>query len=53
LNWGAEGCHPDISKWRYVQEIKEGEEILSQQAPNSYRIKFDPNFNRDMKDQNL
>ncbi len=35
LNWGAEGCHPDIRKWRYVQEIKENEEIPSQQEPNS------------------
>jgi len=27
INWGKEGCHPDIRKWRYAQEIKEGEEI--------------------------
>jgi len=26
-NWGDEGCHPDIIKWRYCQEVKEGEEI--------------------------
>lgn len=27
INWGKEDCHPDIRKWRYAQEIKEGEEI--------------------------
>jgi hypothetical protein len=40
LNWRVEGCHPDNSKWRYTQEIKEGEEIPCQQAPNSQRIKI-------------
>ena len=53
INWGKEGCHLDIRKWRYVQEIKENEEIPSQQEPNSYRIKFYPIFNWDSKDQNL
>lgn len=26
-NWGAKGCHPDISKWKSVAEIEEGNEI--------------------------
>ena len=26
-DWGAEGCHPDISKWKSIAEIEEGKEI--------------------------
>jgi len=28
MNWGAEVCHSDISKWKSIAEIKEGEEII-------------------------
>jgi len=27
LNWGAEGCHPDINKWKSIAENEEAEEI--------------------------
>ncbi len=27
LNWGAEGCHPDINKWKSMAEIKKEEEM--------------------------
>ena len=27
INWGEEGCHPDVSKHKYPKEIKDGEEI--------------------------
>ncbi len=53
INWGKEGCHPDIRKWRSVQEINENKEIPNQQEPNSYKIKFHLIFNWDSKDQNL
>jgi hypothetical protein len=36
INWGKEGCHPDIRKWKNAQEKKEGEEIPNQQISNSY-----------------
>jgi len=27
VNWGEEGCHPDVCKHEYPKELKEGEEI--------------------------
>lgn len=27
-NWGANGCHPNISKWKSIARIEEGREIL-------------------------
>ena len=44
LNWGVERYHPDICKWGYAQEIKEGEEIPSQQEPNPYRVEISSHF---------
>lgn len=44
INWRKEGCHPDIRKWRYAQEIKEGEEIPSQQEPNPYKVEILSHF---------
>jgi len=31
-NWGTEGCHPDISKWKSIAEIEEGEENITRPA---------------------
>jgi len=27
INWAEEGCHPDVSKYKYAKELKPGEEI--------------------------